>query len=184
MFSHSWKISKNGEHRDTTLPRGPWVPILPASCRPHGNFSSSHQDWHLTSKVSQPPNPCNWYLPLASMLTELEGEEKEPFMASVTRDRTNLQGPCCPHSPSPPQEQHTPPQEASVCLKLQATDLDSVPQRLRLTQRDCGNHSSHPRGLLHALSACAACSPGQALACRAFSMSSAVRPPSRRLVWW
>ena len=58
-------------------PGHPWTPILPSSRRPHGSLSSARQDWHLTSKVSQPPNPCNRYLPLASVLTELEVREKE-----------------------------------------------------------------------------------------------------------
>ena len=130
----------------TTLPRTPLGPHPSRLMQAQGNLSSSHQDWHLTSKVSQPPNPCNWYLPLASMLTELEGEEKEPFMASVTRDRTNLQGPCCPHSPSPPQEQHTPPTRGLCVPETPGHRPGQCPQRLRLTQRDCGNHSSPTPG--------------------------------------
>lgn len=58
-------------------PGQPWVPGLPASRRPHGGPRSTHRDWGLTSKVGQPPNPRNWHLPLASPLTELEGEKKE-----------------------------------------------------------------------------------------------------------
>lgn len=109
-------------------PGHPWVPILPASQRPHGSLSSSRQDWHLTSKVSQPPNTCNWYLPLTSMLTELEGEEKTLHGISDQEQDQPSGSMLPPTAPLHPKGSTLHPQEASVCLKLQATDLDSVPR--------------------------------------------------------
>ena len=57
-----------------------------------GEMAQGHTASHLTSKVGQPPDPCDWHLPLPSPLTELEGEQKEASGKSANGDRSSLQG--------------------------------------------------------------------------------------------
>lgn len=56
---------------------------------------------HLTSKVGQPPNPCNWHLPLPSPLTELEGQQRAPSGNSEW-EQGQPSGAHAAPSPSPP----------------------------------------------------------------------------------
>lgn len=63
------------------IPEEGWVPThshLHAGHKGAPAFLAQHSTHgHLTSKVGQPPNSCNWHLPLPSPLTELEGKDRD-----------------------------------------------------------------------------------------------------------